>query len=42
MNLERILTDIAGEISEKAVEIEHGADAKEADAKPGPFGIAIA
>lgn len=42
MDLEQILADIAGEIDRKAVEIEEAADAKEPDATPGPFGIAIA
>lgn len=42
MNLEQTLADIAGEIDLHAATIEDAADAKEADATPGPFGIAVA
>lgn len=42
MDLKQTLADIAGEIAEQAAEIEDSADAKDPDATPGPFGIAIA
>jgi glutaminase len=42
MDLQQTLSDIAGEIEEQAAEIEHAADAKDPDAAPGPFSIAIA
>jgi glutaminase len=42
MDLKQILADIAGEIDREAVAIEEAADAKEPDATPGPFGIAVA
>ncbi|KHL25249.1 hypothetical protein PK98_00315 [Croceibacterium mercuriale] len=42
MDIQRIITDIAAEIEEDAATIEGAADAKDADATPGPFGIAVA
>lgn len=42
MDLQEILIDIAGEIASQAAEIEEAADAKDANAAPGPFGIAVA
>jgi glutaminase len=41
MNLAQILADIAGDIEAHADEIEDNADAKDPDAAPGPFGIAV-
>lgn len=41
MNLTGIVTAIADEIDAKAVEIEGSADAKNPDAEPGGFGMAI-
>ncbi|WP_420141357.1 glutaminase A [Sphingomonas sp.] len=41
MNLAQILADIAGDIEAYADEIEDNADAKDPDAAPGPFGIAV-
>ena len=42
MNLQTIIREIADEIDTKASEIEASAEAKDPDAKPGRFGIAIA
>ena len=42
MDLQRIITEIANEITADAAVIEAAADRKNADATPGPFGIAIA
>jgi glutaminase len=42
MNLHSIIREIADEIDTKASEIEASAEAKDPDAKPGRFGIAIA
>jgi glutaminase len=42
MDLKQILADIAAEIAADARRIEQAADAKDSDAAPGPFGIAIA
>lgn len=42
MDIQRIITEIAAEIEEDAATIEGAADAKDADATPGPFGIAVA
>jgi len=42
MNLDTIIREIADEIDTKASEIEASAEAKNPDAKPGRFGIAIA
>jgi glutaminase len=42
MDLKQILADIAAEIAADARRIEEAADAKDPDAAPGPFGIAIA
>ena len=42
MDIQRIITDIAAEIEEDAATIEAAADAKDADATPAPFGIAVA
>ena len=41
MDLANILIEIAGEIDAKSAEIEAAADAKDAEAAPGPFGIAV-
>jgi len=42
MTLGQILADIAGDIERDAEEIEAAADAKDKNASPGPFGIAVA
>lgn len=42
MDISSILTEIADHIAAEAVQIEGSADAQDADATPGPFGIAIA
>ncbi|WP_315764215.1 glutaminase A [Sphingomonas sp. Y38-1Y] len=42
MDLQTIIDDIAREIAANAAEIERAADAKDEDAAPGPFGIAVA
>ncbi|MEG8039165.1 glutaminase A [Sphingomonas sp. LR60] len=42
MDLARTLADIAEEIDANAAAIEAEADAKDAEAAPGPFGIAVA
>ena len=42
MNLQKIITEIADEISRDATEIERSADAKDEQAAPGSFGIAVA
>ncbi len=42
MDLQHIIDDIAAEITDQAVKIEQGADAKDEGVQPGPFGIAVA
>jgi glutaminase len=42
MNLDTILAGIAADITEQGAAIEAAADAKQPDAAPGPFGIAVA